>query len=488
MVFGFGRKKKKTVDADSHNDNAKSQKESSNDSDFTQPRINLPSRPGSMGSIHANYSSEGPPSSRRHDAPSSQSQPQPQPSQQQQQSIAINDINEILSKFDKERQQYTISAIRDIRNKTEPLIDELIRMGRDLEQDDLNVDAIDKHLGIIVVRGKKQVIDIIRRGVTHLPDVNTMEDAAKVESSLRQILKKVGDVLGRQTRVIHIFAKKHANRFKDNLEVMNSQHAKIRDMLSRQNRTDSDSQHISDVIVKIKQRQENRAKKVQRTADISVNAEKLKSRISKIKSSIAETKSSSPYSKYMKLLAEIQNCNAKTSQVRSEINSQFAKISRPLGRYEYGSSLDKSQQKVLAGLVDDPASMVNTNNLDTIAAILSNVRRAVASGSISVKDLEKTIAMLAETADALNPLVDKVAECEKQRKELAALSEAAKPAGLDEDENSLSKSVASYEDNLTRLDALRSEIKEDDIAIPKMMSEIQILLRQHTGIRYEVTA
>ena len=34
-------------------------------------------------------------------------------------------------------------------------------------------------------------------------------------------------------------------------------------------------------------------------------------------------------------------------KIKNEINAQFTKISRPLSRYEYGSSLDKDQKNLL---------------------------------------------------------------------------------------------------------------------------------------------
>ena len=70
------------------------------------------------------------------------------------------------------------------------------------------------------MRGKKQVIDVIKKGVIQLPEISSINDAEKLDSALNQLLKKLGDVLGRQTRVIHIFAKKYATQLKGNLEVM----------------------------------------------------------------------------------------------------------------------------------------------------------------------------------------------------------------------------------------------------------------------------
>ena len=35
------------------------------------------------------------------------------------------------------------------------------------------------------------------------------------------------------------------------------------------------------------------------------------------------------------------------SKIKNEVDTQFTKISRPLSRYEYGSSLDKEQKNLL---------------------------------------------------------------------------------------------------------------------------------------------
>ena len=111
------------------------------------------------------------------------------------------------------------------------IIDDLMKIGIVLEKDNLNIDDIDKHLAIIVVRGKQQVIDILKKDVKTLMQVSTIADAKKLDYFLIQLLKKVGDVLGRQTRVIHIFAKKYANQLTDNLKIMNENSDNISKLL-----------------------------------------------------------------------------------------------------------------------------------------------------------------------------------------------------------------------------------------------------------------
>ena len=162
--------------------------------------------------------------------------------------ISLSDIPQTISEIQQLRASQTLSEVKHLRNGTQPLIDELIKIGNLLSKDDLKIDDIDKHLAIIVVRGKKQVIDVIKKDVTHLPELSSIDDVKKLNRSLNQLLKKVGDVLGRQTRVIHIFAKKYANQLKNNLEVMNSNHSEIDRLIKNYDSTNLLASEINDSI------------------------------------------------------------------------------------------------------------------------------------------------------------------------------------------------------------------------------------------------
>jgi len=162
----------------------------------------------------------------------------------QEKEVHISDVNKIVDELNQLRQSQIISEIKHLRNNTEPLIDDLAKIGDVLEKDNLKVDDIDKHLATIVVRGKKQVISVIKKDVVHLPEISSIDDAKELNLTLNLILKKLGDVLGRQTRVIHIFAKKYANQLKGNLEVMNTNHSEIRKLLKNYDSAKSTSELI----------------------------------------------------------------------------------------------------------------------------------------------------------------------------------------------------------------------------------------------------
>ena len=400
--------------------------------------------------------------------------------------ISLADVPKILSDLSALRKSQTLSEINNLRNKTAPLIEELMKIGNVLEKDDLNMDDVDKHLAIIVVRGKKQVIDMIKKDVVSLPKISTFEDAEKLNSVLNLILKKVGDVLGRQTRVIHIFAKKYAGQLKDNLALMNSNHSEISDLLKNYDSTKSLSEETLDTIKQIKNLTELRKKQSQKIDDIAKNIITINEKMSSLQNNIDEIKSSDNYKKYQNLKNTLDEYVNEKSKIKNQINTQFTKISRPLSRYEYASSLDKDQKSILSNLVSEPFDVLTTANKDSIITILENIRKGISSGSISVKDVEKTSSQITETEESLDGFVHQVSEYHKKHQEIQKDLNSLMPKELISLENDLAKNNSTLDESQLKSETFQGEINEIDTKIPELVSEIEQKLREFSNTRYTI--
>jgi DNA repair exonuclease SbcCD ATPase subunit len=398
--------------------------------------------------------------------------------------INLSDVPKIVTELQQLRQSQALSDIKHLRDATVPLIDDLTNIGKVLEKDNLNVDDIDKHLAIIVVRGKKQVIDIIKKGVTSIPKISSIVDAQELDSVLNQILKKVGDVLGRQTRVIHIFAKKYAEQLKNNLEVMNKNHYEIHDILKNFDTTKIISNEIMNVLSEIKNLQETRMQNEKKIVEINSNLSSLDKKISSIQSSIEEIKSSDNYRKYVELEKSLDEFKTQKIKIKNDIDAQFTKISRPLNRYEYASSLDKDQKNLLTKLNTDPFDVLTPKNKDSIIVILENVRKAVSSSSISVKDVDKTLAQITETEEALDGFLKQVLEYFKKYEQLKNDLNSLKPKSLTSLENDLEKNISFKEDYEIKSETIKNEIEEIRLKIPQLVSEIEDKLRKFSNTKY----
>ena len=403
------------------------------------------------------------------------------------QEIELSEVPQIINDLRKLRESQTISEIKHLRNDTAPLIDDLMKIGIVLDKDDLNIDDIDKHLAIIVVRGKKQVIDILKKDVKTLIQVSNMDDAKKLDYFLTQLLKKVGDVLGRQTRVIHIFAKKYANQLTTNLKIMNENSDNITKLLQHFDSTQSSFDEIDEMLNKIESLKQDHVDKTKRNAEIQDNLKSLQEKNISLQKSLDEIHASENYKNYVSLQNKLNDFIKQKSKIKSEIDTQFTKISRPLGRYAYASSLDKEQTRVLSTLVDNPFDALIAANLDSIILILENIRKGISSGSISVKDTEKTLSQLTETEESLDGFIKKVSEYSTVFDSMEADLKNLKPQNLTSTENDISKTIDSENDARQKSKTILSEISEIESQIPQFTSKIESKLKIFSSTRYTIS-
>ena len=400
--------------------------------------------------------------------------------------VTLLEIPAITSELIDLRRSQTLTEINRLRNETEPLIGDLMKIGNLLEKDSLKIDDIDKHLAIIVVRGKQQVIDVIKKGVVSLPKISTFDDAKKLDSTLNVILKKVGDVLGRQTRVIHIFAKKYATQLKENLEVMNENHAEISRLLKNFDSTQLLHTEISDMLKQIERSSDIKKEKSQKIVETNKVTDSLNQKISTLENSINEIHSSDPYKRYVDLKNTLDTFGNEKSKIKNDINSQFTKISRPLSRYEYASSLDKDQKNILSGLVAEPFDVMTLDNKDSVITILENVRKGISTGSISVKDVGKTSSQITEIEESLDMFVSRVSEYHSKHEGMQNELDSAIPDDLIPSENDLAKTISLRDESLSRSKACQDEIDDVDSRVPKLVSGIEGKLRKFSNTKYTV--
>lgn len=397
--------------------------------------------------------------------------------------IHTKDIPKIIDEILNRRTNQMLAEIKSLRDSTDPLIKELAKIGKTLEKDNLAVDEIDKHLRIIVVRGKQQVIDVIKKDTLNLPQVSTIEDTKILNDALNQILKKIGDVLGRQTRVIHIFAKKYAEQLKQILAQMNSNHFEIRQMIKNYDDAKVTYEQITDSLKALNNYDEELEHHTQRISEINKDIESLEGQILSLNASIDKIKSSKEFSDYESLRHSLEQLGGEKTQIKNHIGTQFTKISRPLSRYEYISS-DKDQKNLLVKLVEDPVDVLVSKNRDMIIVILENVRKGILSGSISVKDIEKSMDHITETVEMIDSFIRQVDEFKEKVRRIEEQMNQFDRTALDKFEKDLEKALHEKEEYRQKITSFTNEADEIRSKIPSLLTDIESKLRQFSSVQY----
>ena len=400
--------------------------------------------------------------------------------------INLSDVQNITLDLLTLRKTQTLNEVKSLRNYTSPLIKELANIAKTLEKDDLKVEDIDKHLRIIVVRGKKQVINVIKKDSTDLPEISSFEDILDMSNILNQKLKKIGDVLGRQTRVIHIFAKKYAAQLKEILAQMNSNHSEVQNLIKNFQDTTSASDEITELLDKIKSREDDSVSKNKKILELEHDLDSFQEKLKNLENSIKKIKSSDKYSEFIKLNQKLSSFSVEAFNIKNEINTQFTKISRALSRYEYTSALDRDQKFLLTQLINDPFSALTLKNEDSIIVIFENVKKGITSGSISVKDNEKTMSNIAETEEILGRYIKKINLFTEQKNDIQNQLSIFDKSELSNLEKDLEKNQSNQKDCEFRLSSLRKEIDENHASIPELVMKIEKKLKKFSKTDYHI--
>jgi hypothetical protein len=335
---------------------------------------------------------------------------------------------------------------------------------------------------IIVKRGKNSIVSIIKKETTSsLTEPTKYEQAILLNTEINQILKRIGDVLGLNSRIIHIFAKKYADNLKEEIAKIASSRNRLQVAINFVENLKESFRMIVDASENISKERKTIIQKTDRITEIDSEINLLKNNISTLERQILDLKSMKEYSIFLEIKNKIESLSSEKSEIKKIIDLQLSKISRPLGKYIYVSSFEKPVKKIMQELLEDPYQAISPQNKGTIIQILEAVAKSVSSGSISVKDMDKSLEQIQETVSRLDEFMslketysNKVSTLEK---DLVVFD--INQLGLKEQE--LQKTITNFENMENVKKKLHAEINDQSKLLEKHVSEIQSSLSRVTN-------
>ena len=406
----------------------------------------------------------------------------------QKKQILLSDVQNIVSEIRSIQAKTIIVEAKTFRNKINSSCETILHIAIDLERDTLNVDDIDVHLKRLVERGKNEVISVIKRESTvQLPEINSFEDVKIFNTASNRMLKKIGDALGRQTRVIHIFAKKYAGKLKDDLKVMTDRNDEITATITNHSKLETKIEQIFETMNKIEQskkliidlgEQQKLTKKIIGDLVTTINRDEKE---------IKDIKNSSEYAKFLEINENLDSLSSEKNKIKNEIELQFTKISRPLNKYVYVSSLDKPQKKLLAILLENPYHILIDANKQDIVQILESTRRGVQSGSISVKNADKSLSQIDETLSLLPGFIEKISIFNRSKSDSESKLLVFNNEQLRQKESALNKHKNDKSTLESKIGSTEKELRDTIEFIPKCFKSVESILNQISAVQYTIT-
>ena len=399
--------------------------------------------------------------------------------------IPLSEVTKITEEIRTIREKTLIAETKSLKNKIKPNLVELLKISKTLEKDNLKTDDLDIHLKILVERGKKQVISTINKEAEwKFIDVSTHDDVIQFDNEISHIIKKIGDVLGRQSKVIHIFAKKYAAKLKNILSILDSDTKEIHTLIENHRKLKEDITSISHNILSVNQIKEQRENDKKRLLKLQESIDSQNNKIESCKNDIERLKASYEYSEFQRIKNDMENLDSEKKRIKNDVDLQFTKISRPLVKYSYISSLDKPQKVLMEKLIQYPLDVLNQENKADIITIMELTRKSVVAGSISVKDTNKSVAQIDETIQVLDNFINKISTFNAKRTKLKDSLKIFNSNELSIKESELIKATKDKNDLETRIGNIENETLQSEKKIPLITMEIEAKLRKVSSTHY----
>lgn len=326
---------------------------------------------------------------------------------QKEQHITLSNIRQILIDLERPGIEKAVSKSKELKEKTSRHKKNILDIIIQLEKDDLKTDDVDKNLRVIINRGKNSVISTVRKETTpNFTNITKYDDVLSFNNELNQMLKRIGDVLGLNTRMMHVFAKKYADELKNEITKIAELRNALQKTIFEYKTIKENCSNIEKLSIEHSELKKIIEQKTHRLVEINNEIKQINQIIKELNDSINDLKSKKEYDEFVRIKDELRELESEKTSIKNRIDLQFSKISRPLGKYFYISSFDKPMKKIMEELIKEPYQIIAQENKESIIEILQAVSKSTLAGNLSVKDTEKSVEYIQETITRLDEFLE----------------------------------------------------------------------------------
>ncbi|MEM3143674.1 MAG: hypothetical protein QXW91_03515 [Candidatus Nitrosotenuis sp.] len=406
----------------------------------------------------------------------------------QEQKVALSDVLGLIQKHKQAKQEEALQSAKPRFETIKKELESISSIVTHLENDNLKLDDVDTRLKVIVVRGKTEVVDTISKEANYLmPKIDSYEAVVRCADSVSHILKKIGDVLGKNTRIIHIFAKKYAQDLKMHLETITVNHDAIFRLIKEVDAITSDESEIKEKKEKYTAAVSEISEKISYVEKSKELLQTLMAQAEGLDNQIKAKTASQEYTQFLKVQNELKSALNEEIQIDKEIDDEFSKISRPLGKYVYVTSLEKPLKVLLEQLVHSPSKILTKDSKGPIVTVLESCMKGVISGTVSVKENEKTVSQITHLISILDMLIERKMQKQNKISEIRQNLGIFNPDVLTDLKKKLEATREDIENTKSKINSLESEVEDMKSHSLELLGDLTGLLHRVVGTKYVVT-
>ncbi len=401
--------------------------------------------------------------------------------------VSLDKIESILQEKKNNLSNQIVEKSKSRRDKIEISRKKIVHLFSQFESDDLGSQDVDKHLKIIIERGKSAVISGVRKEISKKSyEIKKYQDVVNLNSDVTQLLKRIGDILGPNSRVMHVFARKYADKLKEILADIAKTKADLQKLVNEYDKLDLSISNISEWSKKIIDSKKDNEVKNNTIVSTKEEIQNSIKTIQSLEENIKNLKSSNNYIEFLNVKKELEALEVEKDRIKHEMDFQFSKISRPLGKYSYVSSLEKPLKLVMDKMNENPYDVITNETKNAVIEVLHAVIKSVVAGNVSVKDTDKSVEQIEETITRLDEFL-KLKNDLSNKKNALEQKILFNNNDLEEKEKNLTRikeRKTQFESEITNLE---NQINETTKLMPQIVKNIESKLTEILGTKFTIT-
>lgn len=301
--------------------------------------------------------------------------------------LSISEALSLLQHIESEKVKILSNDLSSIKESVIKSLDIVQKVADDLERDKIKLEEL--RFKSIVENSKRTVIASLRREASSdLPLPQSTQDAKKFRERLESMMNRFREVSSSHSKVMNIFMKKYAGKLKGEFETLSSFLKATNSIMKGFEEEIAAIAKCIDLLNMVSQKVASVKIDEDEIENTNKEIETLKSQIDELKNRTTSLESSTQFKESFHNIEEIDTIEQEKEEFRKQMLDLFSHVSRAFTKYSYGMTKDTSAR--LKVLVDEPWKIFESD-ISSYTLLLIEIRKAINSDKIKLKDSEKTL-------------------------------------------------------------------------------------------------
>lgn len=336
-----------------------------------------------------------------------------------QKEIVFSDLEQWIKKhMDSSFEEIKPQAI-SFRNKFQLIINSIKMVGKQLGETQIKEDQVAQQFIPVINDAKNTLLTTIHRETSDkLMEINTFEDLLALRDRAKSLLTRLGETGGSHSRTIHSFFAKYAKVLKFELGILDKEMKRINELIDDYNEKTSTFGDCRQRIAKVSSALNVEKEFLMKQNEIRDELGSLTNKKAELERKIEDYKRTERYNQYLKDKEVMERAGNAITNILSELNAAFSRISRPLSKYSYELGLDKESNILMQSVMESPANIMADDKANNIMEILNKVKDAMQKGRIVTKNPERDVENINTLANNLHDYVKQYKDYHSNMQEL----------------------------------------------------------------------